>query len=218
MTSYPIDLIEHVLRVKGAAYLCDEIMRDEDPRYVQSALQRGVLSYRHEADFAGRRLLDFGSGSGSSSVVLARMFPEASIVGVELEPEFVELARHRTEHHRLSDRVSFVLSPDATSLPPDIGSFDFIVMSAVYEHLLPAERREVLALLWTQLKQDGLVFVGQTPYRWFPLEMHTTGLPLINYLPDRLALAYARRFSRRAQSDESWNELLRARADRRLCW
>ena len=35
VTDYPLDLIEHVLCVKGPAYLCDEIMRDEDPLYVQ---------------------------------------------------------------------------------------------------------------------------------------------------------------------------------------
>src|SRR5207247_6654027 len=36
-----------------------------------------------------------------------------------------------------------------------------------------------------------------------------TGLPLINYLPDRLALGYARRFSTRVSREESWQTLLR---------
>ena len=39
--------------------------------------------------------------------------------------------------------------------------------------------------------------------------MHTTGLPLINYLPDPLVLRLARRFSRRVAASESWNSLLR---------
>ena len=30
-TSYPVDLIEQILNIKGPAWLCDEIMRDEDP-------------------------------------------------------------------------------------------------------------------------------------------------------------------------------------------
>jgi len=208
-TDYPLELIEHVLRVKGPSHLCDEIMRDEDPRYVQHSLRWDILSFVGPADFAGRHVLDFGSGSGASSMVLARMFPEAKIVGVELEAESVTLAQHRAEFYRLKDRVIFRLSPDSNSLPPDIGDFDYIMFSAVYEHLLPKERLAIPAMLWSHLKPGGIMFLDQTPYRWFPIELHTTGLPLINYLPDRLALCCARRFSERVGPDASWPELLR---------
>ncbi len=60
VTDYPLELIEHVLRVKGPAYLCDEIMRDEDSRYVQHSFRWSILSYTEHADFIGRRMLDFG--------------------------------------------------------------------------------------------------------------------------------------------------------------
>ena len=209
VTKYPLELIEHVLKVKGPAFLCDEIMRDEDPRYVEHSFRWDILSYAGEEDFAGRRLLDFGSGSGASSMVLARMFPEAKIVGVELVSEFVELARHRAAFYGVDGRVRFQLSPDSNSLPPETGNFDYIIFSAVYEHLLPGERQVILALLWSHLKQGGVIFLDQTPYRWFPIEMHTTGLPLINYLPDRLTHYCSRRFSKRVRRDASWPELLR---------
>jgi SAM-dependent methyltransferase len=208
-TDYPLELIEHVLRVKGPAYLCDEIMRDEDPLYTQNDFHWDILGYAEKENFAGRRVLDFGSGSGASSMVLARMFPEAKIVGVELVPEFVELARHRAAFYGVEGRVSFQRSPDSNSLPPQIGDFDYIILSAVYEHLLPSERQAILALLWSHLKRGGVIFLDQTPYRWFPIEKHTTGLPLINYLPDRLTLYCSRRFSRRVSPDASWPELLR---------
>lgn len=209
VTDYPLELIEHVLRVKGPAYLCDEIMRDEDPLYIQHCFRWDILSYAGKDDFAGRRVLDLGSGSGASSMVLARMFPEAKVVGVELVPEFVELARHRAEFYGVESRVSFQLSPDSNSLPPDIGDFDYIIFSAVYEHLLPTERQAILTLLWSHLREGGVIFLDQTPYRWFPIEMHTTGLPLINYLPDRLTLCCSRRLSERVSFDASWPELLR---------
>lgn len=209
ITGYPLELIEHVLRVKGPAYLCDEIMRDEDPLYVQHSFRWDILSYAGQEDFAGRRVLDFGSGSGASSMVLARMFPEVNIVGVEIVSEFVELARHRARFHGVRDRVCYQLSPDSNSLPSDIGDFDYIIFSAAYEHLLPSERQAVLPLLWSHLKQGGVLFLDQMPYRWFPIEMHTTGLPLINYLPDRPTLYCARRFSERVSLDASWPELLR---------
>lgn len=209
VTEYPLELIEHILQIKGPVYLCDEIMRDEQPIYVQHALHWDILSFSKQEDFAGRRVLDFGSGSGASSMVLARMFPETEIVGVELMPELVEIARHRAKHYGVEDRVRFSLSPDSSQLPSDIGQFDYIIFSAVFEHLLPAEREIMLPALWSYLKQDGIMFLDQTPHRWFPIETHTTGLPLINYLPDGFALQLSRRFSRRIKRDISWHALLR---------
>ncbi|MEJ2071595.1 MAG: class I SAM-dependent methyltransferase [Syntrophobacterales bacterium] len=143
VTDYSLELIEHVLRVKEPAYLCDEIMRDEDPLYIQHSFHWAIMSFAGKEDFAGRRMLDFGSGSGASSMVLARMFPEAKIVGVDLVSDYVELAQHRAKFYGVEDRVSFQLSPDSNSLPPKIGDFDFIIMSAVFEHLLPSERQTI---------------------------------------------------------------------------
>lgn len=209
VTAYPLSLIESVLRVKGPAYLCDEIMRDEDSRYVQHCLDWDLLSYVPASEFAGRRILDFGSGSGASTMVLARMFPQASLVGIELERDHVALSKERASHYGLEGRVEFHHSPTPNTLPSGIGTFDAIVFSAVYEHLLPAERRDVLALLWSHLRDGGTIFVDQTPYRWFPVELHTTGLPLLNYLPDRMAHRMACRFSKRVGSNPTWPELLR---------
>lgn len=59
ITDYPLDLIEHVLRVKGPAFLCDEIMRDESPSYVQHHFRWDILSYVRKEDLAGKRVLDF---------------------------------------------------------------------------------------------------------------------------------------------------------------
>jgi hypothetical protein len=50
---------------------------------------------------------------------------------------------------------------------------------------------------------------SSTPHRYFPVESHTTGLPLLNYLPARIARTAALRFSKRIEGDESWDELLR---------
>jgi len=209
-TAYSLDLIAHVLQVKGPADLCDEIMRDEDPLYVQHALWWDLLSYVAPDAFAGRRVLDFGSGSGASTMALARMLPEsAEIVGVELGPKQVELARHRARFYGMDDRVRFHLAPDHLRLPAGLGSFDFMVCAGVYQCLRPDERRVLLPLIWSHLVPGGVLFLNQTGYRWFPIERGVTGLPLLNYLPDRLALACARRFAPIVGPDEPWSSLLR---------
>jgi SAM-dependent methyltransferase len=208
VTRYPLELVEAILELKGSRWVCDEIMRDEDPDYVELALRADLLAFVPAERFAGARLLDFGCGSGASTMVLRRMFPDAEVCGLELEEGPLAIAERRARFYR-ADNVSFQRSPHPAGVPPNLGSFDFIVMSAVYEHLLPGERDALLPLLWSHLRPGGVLFVNQTPHRWFPVERHTTGLPGLNYLPDGVALRVARRFSSRVRDDESWPTLLR---------
>jgi len=208
-TSYPIDLIKLILDVKGPAWVCDEITRDEDPDYVALHLEKEMRAYFRFEDFVGKRILDFGCGSGASTMLLAKMFPKSEIVGIELEKDLVQIARRRLQHYAF-ENVRFVESPIGTNVPVELGSFDLIVLSAVYEHLLPDERKLVLPKLWSMLNANGVLFLNQTPHRWFPVELHTTSLPLINYLPDGLTLKASRKFSPRVNKDDSWEFLLRA--------
>lgn len=208
-TAYPIELIARILAVKGSSFLCDEIRREEDPKYARLFLRYSLLGFVPEEEFEGARILDFGSGSGASSVILSRMFPSAQVVGVELLPEFIEIARARAEHNGL-DNIEILQSPDSQRLPDGIGDFGFVHLGAVYEHLLPAERRRLLPQLWSLLNVGGVLCVNQLPHRYYVVEAHTTGLPLINFLPAWAAHAAARRFSDRVDPDETWPELLRA--------
>jgi 2-polyprenyl-3-methyl-5-hydroxy-6-metoxy-1,4-benzoquinol methylase len=207
-TTYPVDLIEAIAAAKGI-YVCDEIARDHSPDYVQADIRFGILSYFPKTAFVDRRLLDFGCGAGASSVILAKMFPDTEIVGVDLEDKFLEIARRRSEFYG-QDSIEFRLSPDPNSLPDGIGLFDFVNMTGVFEHLLPGERPLIMGLLWAALKPGGVIFLYQTPHRYYPVETHTTGgLPMINYMPDALAGAYARQFSQRELAGDSWEVLLR---------
>ncbi|GAI94708.1 unnamed protein product, partial [marine sediment metagenome] len=175
-TSYPVDLIKQIMNVRGLAYLCDEIMRDEKPTYVQRSFKYGILSYFGEDSFDKKKILDFGCGSGSSTMILARMFANVEIVGVELEEELLSIAKMRAKHYKFSN-VSFIRSPSGDNLPSELEDFDYVVLSAVYEHLLPNERKNLLPKIWAHVKPGGILFINQTPYRYSPIESHTTVLP-----------------------------------------
>ena len=207
-TSYPRELIELVLRAKGPSHLCDEIRRDEDPDYVRAILELGTLAYSPAEWFAGKRMLDFGCGSGASTVILSRLFPESEIVGIDMEGDLLELARARARHYGMA-KLSFLASPGPEELPRDLGHFDAVFFNALYEHLLPSERDLLLPVIWKLLLPGGLLFLTETPNRAFPIERHTTGLPLLNYLPRSVVLAIARRHSDRVARNESWESLLR---------
>ena len=153
-----------------------------------------LLSYFHQEDFQGKRLLDFGCGFGSSTLFLAKLLPKTDIVGVELRTDRVEIAREIAERQGIKNAI-FLCSPSGEQLPTDIGTFDFVMLSAVYEHLLPKERKVVMPLLWSVMKKGAAIFINQTPHRYFPYEHHSTGLWFINYLPDRLAKFMANKFA-----------------------
>jgi predicted O-methyltransferase YrrM len=192
--------------------LCDSLARHDDPEYVIKVLGNQLFAYFDASEFRGKRLLDFGCGTGASTLYMGAMFPDTEVVGVELNPDKIELARRVLETRPLSN-VRFLLSPDPNTLPSGVGLFDFVMLSAVYEHLLPAERNQVMPLIWSMVKPGGAVFINQTPYRYFPYEHHTTGLWFINYLPARLSMFLARHFSKMSPEENKsrdWNAHLRA--------
>lgn len=208
-TLYPVELILLILQKDGPDGLIDSIAREENHYYVEDHLIPGILAYVSEDEFRNKRLLDFGCGSGASTMILSRKFPQTEIVGVDLMRDEIRIAEARAKYYNFEDRVTFLVSPDSTTLPEKIGKFDFIVLYAVYEHMLPNERKKLLQHLWKVLEPGGLLFINETPYRFYPIEFHTTGLPLINYLPDRMAFAIARRYSKRVWLDMPWAHLLR---------
>jgi 2-polyprenyl-3-methyl-5-hydroxy-6-metoxy-1,4-benzoquinol methylase len=207
-TDYSIELIEQILVFRGPSMLCYSIIRAEEPSQLTEPLRHYILGYVNESDFEGKRILDFGCGSGSSTVALASFFPSAEIIAIDVVEGNIPVARERARHYGVSN-ATFRVSPSPIELPSDIGPFDFIVLSAVYEHLLPNERRALLPQLWRSLRRDGILFLNQTPHRYYPLEYHTTGLPFLNYLPDPIAYKVALTFSKRVASDGSWHDLLR---------
>jgi peptidoglycan/xylan/chitin deacetylase (PgdA/CDA1 family)/SAM-dependent methyltransferase len=204
-TQYCVELIELLLAVKGPEWLCDEIGRD------QSSVSNtwGLLPYIDPDAFAGKRILDFGCGTGASTAALTRLLPGTTLVGVELDADLVAVARARQRLQGLPN-ATFLHSRSPLDLPAGLGRFDAVCLSGVYEHLLPAERRVLLPKLWDLVVDGGYLFVNETPHRWSPIESHTTGLPLLNVLPRRAALAAARHLSPRVDGSVTWPDLLRA--------
>jgi 2-polyprenyl-3-methyl-5-hydroxy-6-metoxy-1,4-benzoquinol methylase len=194
-TTYPNELIAQFLSVIGFNWLCDSIARDEEPAHVQKALEVGIFSFVPKEQFRGRRLLDFGCGSGASTAILGRLLPETRIIGIDLQAPLLALAEARARHHGLRN-VRFLASPSGSALPEGLAGFDFILFSAVYEHLLPHEREELMPAIWAALAPGGVLFINQTPHRYFPIDLHSTGLPFVSYLPDRLAHWAAVHFAR----------------------
>ena len=75
---------------------------------------------------AGTRMLDVGSGVGGPARVAASEY-DCTVTGVDLTPEFTDLATDLTARVGLGDRVAF-RTADASELPFDEGSFDLATL------------------------------------------------------------------------------------------
>lgn len=73
-----------------------------------------------------RRVLDLGTGTGQGARAIAKRFPEAEVIGVDLAPAMVEEAQKLLEPE-LADRVRYQAA-DASRLPFEDGSFDLVVL------------------------------------------------------------------------------------------
>jgi SAM-dependent methyltransferase len=96
-------------------------------------------------DIRGRRVLDFGCGSGENTLPLARR--GARVVGVDISESLIRLARRRLEVNGLSAAGRFVVG-SAHDLPVASGSVDIVLGIAILHHLdLDATSREVHRVL-----------------------------------------------------------------------
>jgi ubiquinone/menaquinone biosynthesis C-methylase UbiE len=101
---------------QGLAHEWDTILGPDHLETYEAAL--GTLPA------APRRALDVGTGTGAGAFAIARRFPDAEVVGVDLAPGMVGEARRKTPSE-LAERVSFEVS-DASKLPFPDASFDLV--------------------------------------------------------------------------------------------
>lgn len=98
-------------------------------------------------------IADVGCGRGRSSVSLARLFPEATVVGIDYDKASVEAARALAEARGVGDRVSF--REQSLGDLTDEKAFDFAYMFHTL-HDLP-DAAPGLSALRRALKDDGLL-------------------------------------------------------------
>jgi ubiquinone/menaquinone biosynthesis C-methylase UbiE len=74
-----------------------------------------------------KRALDLGTGTGGAAFAIARRFPQAEVIGVDLAKRMIELARGKLTDE-LRGRVRFEVA-DAARLPYADLSFDLVGLS-----------------------------------------------------------------------------------------
>jgi ubiquinone/menaquinone biosynthesis C-methylase UbiE len=80
----------------------------------------------------GKRLLDFGCGSGLHTIQIARF--AGHVTGIDISPEAVRLAQEKAEAAGLTSKTTFTVM-DAEALEFGPGSFDVVSVSGVLHHM-----------------------------------------------------------------------------------
>lgn len=122
MTQPATDLV-----VPGSGAMFDRIAARYDAmnRVLSFGLDRGWRrrTVRALALGARPRVLDLATGTGDLAVDIARMHPDAAVVGLDPSSQMLAIAQHKLAHRRLAGRVTLVRG-DAQHLPYRDGEMD----------------------------------------------------------------------------------------------
>jgi SAM-dependent methyltransferase len=100
------------------------------PRWDAMRMESAYVPYEAALDRVEpppSRALDLGTGTGGAAFAIARRFPTAEVIGVDIAERMVEQAREKMTDD-LRGRVRFEVA-DASRLPFDDGSFDLVGLS-----------------------------------------------------------------------------------------
>jgi len=129
-----------------------EIFWDADPAH---AAQQDLALFRGDVD-PQLPLIDLGCGNGTQTCFLANHFPR--VLGTEISPAAVEIARTKHAAPNASYRVLDVLSPDdAQVLHQEIGDAN-VYMRAVLHQLSPADHATAIQSIERLLGRKGVLY------------------------------------------------------------
>lgn len=80
------------------------------------------------ADVQPQRILDVATGTADVALLLARNYPQAQIIGVDIAAQMLELGRQKLIQAGLQDRIRLQLA-DAETLPFPDNSFDAVMVA-----------------------------------------------------------------------------------------
>jgi SAM-dependent methyltransferase len=121
-------------------------------------IEAAVETIAQWAPAAPRRVLEIGCGVGATTWRMARAWPAAAVIGVDLSPASVRVATTCFQRPNLAYRAGQLAECGLA------GEFDLILMMDVYEHIPPSERPALHAALKRLLSAESrLLLMVPTP-------------------------------------------------------
>ncbi len=144
----------------------------------EATLRRRTLSLLRPEP--GERVLDLGCGTGSLTVRLKQEFPRVEVIGCDVDPGALGLARRKAAVAGVS--IRWCLGPAHDPPLPD-RSVDLVTSTLLFHHLRPDGKRAALAAALRLLEPGGrLVVVDFTRPSDFLRRIAFSGVRLLDGL------------------------------------
>jgi len=111
---------------------------------------------------AGGTILEVGCGSGRHLLQIAKSFPNASCVGVDIDPTGLKAATQAIEKAGIADRVRLVAGSIDEATPA--ASTDAVVMIEVLHEIAPDIRQSVIDDCYRALRPKGWLLIVDETY------------------------------------------------------
>ncbi|MFX0001487.1 MAG: class I SAM-dependent methyltransferase [Candidatus Hodarchaeota archaeon] len=110
------------------------------------------------------KILEVGCGYGFNLKNWAEKYKRAQFVGIDIDSRAIAYTKNLIEQHKLNDRVDIFDLPIDEFAKSSNEKFDLILLNHVLHEMDHDEeyRRGVLRDLYSLLKDDGLLIVGET--------------------------------------------------------
>ena len=105
----------------------------------------------------GQDVLDVGCGTGTLTLMIKQIQPDAGVNGLDMDPQILDIARRKAEQ----TGVTIVLQKGtATCLPYPDESFDHVFASLMLHHLTRQDKQQALREAFRVLKPGGELHIA----------------------------------------------------------
>jgi ubiquinone/menaquinone biosynthesis C-methylase UbiE len=106
-------------------------------------------------DLGGKRILDVGCGTGTLAVIIKGAHPTADVLGLDGDPQILELARAKAADRNLEIQFDQGMSFE---LPYPDESFDVVCTSMMLHHLTREDKQRTASEMYRVLRPGGKLF------------------------------------------------------------
>ena len=104
------------------------------------------------------RILELGCAAGGNLIPIAVQLPKAQLVGVDLSTK--QIAEGQAAIASLKLKNIRLIQADISSLPNDLGHFDYIVCHGVFSWVPPALQQQILKICGQLLSANGIAYIS----------------------------------------------------------
>lgn len=116
-------------------------------------MRRGLLAQM--GDLRDKKILDVGSGTGTMSVLVKQAFPTAQVVGLDGDPQILDIARSKARSLGIEVQFDQGMSFE---LPYPDHSFDIVLTSMMLHHLTGQDKQQTAREMYRVLRSGGKLF------------------------------------------------------------